>query len=121
MTVIDNSGRLLISVYTVGTAPADASYVVISLSGDLTAERSLAVGASLSLVDGGANSTVTLNTIQDIRTTASPVFAGLTINGNIRTSGYYVQNETTSLWHRIRLRNNPDGDPELFPDDVGIL
>jgi len=44
-----------------GGAPTTATYVVISLDATLTAERSLAVGAGLSLVDGGANAAVTLD------------------------------------------------------------
>ena len=58
-------------------APADATYVVMSLNPTLTNERRLQVGVSLTLADGGANGDVTLNTIQDIRVTATPTFAGL--------------------------------------------
>ncbi len=60
-------------------APSGASYVVMSLDGDLSAERRLQVGNSLSLTDSGANADVTLDAIQDIRTSASPMFAGLGI------------------------------------------
>ena len=41
-------------------APADAPYVVVTLNGDLSAERRLQVGAILSLTDGGANGDITV-------------------------------------------------------------
>ena len=43
-----------------GGAPVGAQYVVMALDGTLTSERVLAVGASLTLVDGGANGNATL-------------------------------------------------------------
>jgi hypothetical protein len=43
-----------------GGAPTGASYVVLGASNGLTAERVLTAGAGLTLVDGGAGSTVTL-------------------------------------------------------------
>lgn len=44
-----------------GGAPADATFVTLSANAGLTAERVLAAGAGLTLVDGGANSNVTLS------------------------------------------------------------
>jgi len=41
-------------------APTDATYVVMSASGDLSAERVLTAGSGISITDGGANSTVTI-------------------------------------------------------------
>lgn len=43
-----------------GGAPADASYVVLGASAGLSAERVLAVGAGLTLTDGGAGGSATL-------------------------------------------------------------
>ena len=43
-----------------GGAPAAASYVVLGTNATLSAERVLAVGSGLDLVDGGAGSTVTV-------------------------------------------------------------
>jgi hypothetical protein len=43
-----------------GGAPTTAQYVVMALDGTLSAERVLAVGATLSLTDGGANGNATL-------------------------------------------------------------
>ena len=42
-------------------APSDADYVVLSLDGDLSNERVLAVGDGLGLTDGGANGNVTID------------------------------------------------------------
>lgn len=44
-----------------GGAPTNAQYVTMALNGTLTAERVLAVGASLALADGGANGNATLS------------------------------------------------------------
>ena len=45
-----------------GGAPVGASYVVISLDGTLSDERTLAAGTGLALSDGGAGGAVTLST-----------------------------------------------------------
>lgn len=83
-----------------GVAPHDAEYVVMSLNANLTAERRLQVGNSLSLVDGGANGDVTLDAIQDIRTTAVPEFAGLGIGTD--EPGQEVEIYSSSPGLRIR-------------------
>jgi hypothetical protein len=44
-----------------GGAPVDAEYVVLALNGTLTNERVLTAGTGISIVDGGAGSTVTLS------------------------------------------------------------
>ena len=48
-----------------GGAPTDASYVVLSLDGDLTDERVLTAGTGITLTDGGAGSTVTVAVDRD--------------------------------------------------------
>jgi hypothetical protein len=59
-------------------APVDASYITLGTDGTLTSERVLTMGTSMAAgTDGGANSTYTINPIQDIRTTATPQFARL--------------------------------------------
>lgn len=45
-----------------GGAPVGASYVTISADATLTAERTIAAGAGITITDGGANSTVTIAT-----------------------------------------------------------
>lgn len=52
-TVLSSSGG--------GGAPTDATYVVMSLNATLTNERTLAVGAELTLTDGGAGLNATLS------------------------------------------------------------
>lgn len=44
-----------------GAAPVNATYIVVSLNGTLTNERTLAAGAGLTSTDGGANGAFTLN------------------------------------------------------------
>lgn len=58
-------------------APTDASYIVIGANATLTAERTLAVGTGLDLVDNGANSTV------EIDLDLSEVAAGGDLGGNM--------------------------------------
>ncbi len=61
-----------------GGAPTGASYVTLATNGTLTSERVL-TGTSNQVVvtDGGAGSTVTLSTPQNIHTSATPQFARL--------------------------------------------
>jgi len=42
-------------------APEDATYLVVSLDGDLSQERVLTAGTGISIVDGGANGAVTIS------------------------------------------------------------
>ena len=65
-----------------GTAPINEAFVTIGNSATLTNERALAVGNSLTLSDGGAGNSVTLDTIQDIRTTANIVFTSATLGSS---------------------------------------
>jgi hypothetical protein len=51
-----------------GGAPTDAQYLVLSLNGSLSAERVLAAGTNIAIVDGGANGNATLN-VPDASTT----------------------------------------------------
>lgn len=44
-------------------APANALYVVLALTGDLSAERLLTAGTGISIVDNGANSTVVVSAL----------------------------------------------------------
>lgn len=42
-------------------APSDATYIVVSLDGDLSAERVLAAGDGIAISDGGANGNITVS------------------------------------------------------------
>lgn len=61
-----NAWRVLVSSAAGGGggAPVNATYVTISNDATLTNERALAVGSNLTLTDGGANSSVTLDLSQ---------------------------------------------------------
>ena len=61
-TNLSMSGTTLNATGGGGGAPTGATYITVSLDGTLTAERTLAVGAALTLTDGGANSTITVGT-----------------------------------------------------------
>ena len=78
---LSTNGSGTLSWTTVG-APVGAQYVVIALDATLTAERVLTGTANqITVTDGGAGGNVTLSTPQDIATSSSPTFAGLTVNG----------------------------------------
>lgn len=76
-----NTTALSFVVFSVaGGAPANADYVTLSLNGTLTNERVLTGTANqITITDGGAGGNVTLSTPQNIATTSSPTFAGLTL------------------------------------------
>lgn len=74
--------------------------------------------------------TIDLGTLVDarfIRKDIGDVFSGVvytfdTIGNNLRfySGKLQVQNETTLLWHTIRIKNADDGGPIIFCDDTGI-
>lgn len=66
---------------TGGNAPSTAQYLTLSADSGLSNERIFTPGTSLSATDNGANNAYDLDTVQDIRTTASPEFNGLKIDG----------------------------------------
>jgi hypothetical protein len=56
-------------------APNDATYLTLSVDGDLTAERVLTAGSGLRIVDAGANGALTLNA-SGVTVTAGNALAG---------------------------------------------
>ena len=71
---------------TGGAAPTNATYVTLSADATLTLERILTGTTNqITVTDAGAGSTVTLSTPQNIHTSASPTFVGLTLSGAIAT------------------------------------
>ncbi|MDX1535339.1 MAG: helix-turn-helix domain-containing protein [Candidatus Spechtbacterales bacterium] len=96
----DGSGNVVCSDDDGGAgsfAPTGAEYVVVSLDGTLTNERALTVNTTnLALTDGGANGNITINTIQDIDTTATPTFATLTLGDDgTPTQGSLILHDNT--------------------------
>lgn len=84
------------TVSTGPNAPPNATFVTQASDATLTAERVL-TGTSnqIILTDGGANSTLTLTTPQNIHTAATPTFASLTLSG--LTSGRATFATTSGL------------------------
>ncbi len=81
-----------------GNAPNDAQYLVLSLDGGLSAERTLSFnGTNFSVVDNGANNSYTVNTAQNINTTATPTFGGLTLTGNLVLNANTIQGTTAII------------------------
>jgi hypothetical protein len=69
-----------------GGAPVGASYLTLSSDGTLTGERVLTAGTNISVSDGGANSTLTINVAN------SPTFSGtVTVQGASLTIGTTTQ------------------------------
>lgn len=60
-THIDRAGMISATATVPPSAQADATFVTMSASSDLAHERVLTAGAGISIVDGGANSTVTIS------------------------------------------------------------
>lgn len=65
----------------ISSAFPQATYLTVSTDASLTNERALTFnGTNFSVTDAGAGSTYTVNTIQNIDTTASPTFRGTTLS-----------------------------------------
>lgn len=60
-----------------GGAPTNATYVVVSLNGTLTAERVITAGTGIALADAGAGGTLTVSASTNLRAGA----LGITIDG----------------------------------------
>ena len=81
-----------------GGASNSAAYLTVGNDGTLTDERAIAVNATnLSFSDGGADSTYTIDTIQDIATSSSPSFSGLTLTGNLGIAANTIQGTTAVI------------------------
>lgn len=91
------------SIEAAAGAPSDATYVTLSANAGLTNERVLAVQtASLSLTDGGANSSVTIGTkafTGDVTTLANS-FATTIVNDAVT----YAKMQNVSVTQRILAR-----------------
>lgn len=94
-----------------GGAPTTSTYVTMTTDGTLTNERTLAVGTGLTLTDGGAGSTVTLDNDTFAITKKKMVYYDDFINGgytwNFQASGTGVSYTTTAT--------NSTAIGEIFP------
>lgn len=81
-----------------GGAPNAAAYLTIGNDATLANERAIAVNTTnLSVTDGGANGSYTINTVQDISTTSSPSFANETLSGDLTLNGGDLTSTTGAL------------------------
>ena len=92
VTVVSQSnGQIVVS--STSAADVSASYVTIGNTGSLPNERALTTGTGLTLIDGGANSTVTLGINNNVVATLSgSVFTGVVsasagLSGSIQQVG----------------------------------
>ncbi len=81
-----------------GGAPNNAAYLTVGNNATLSGERAIAVNATnLNFTDGGANGSYTINTAQNIATTSTPSFAGLTLTGNLSLGTNTIQGTTAAI------------------------
>lgn len=73
-----------------GGAPLDAPYVTLAQNSNLSAERILGVGESLTLTDDGAGANVTLDLASTLR---GRLFAGLRFQTTLVETDYTLQEE----------------------------
>ena len=100
---VDAQGRITSAADGTGGAPADAQYVTLATNGDLTNERVLTAGTNITIDDGGAGSTVTINSTDQYTGTVTSISAGadsgsgtaITSSGTLTFSG--GTNVTTSV------------------------
>jgi hypothetical protein len=76
-----------------------AQFVTLTANASLDNERVLTVDTTkgLSLTDGGAGSTITVGLSQDLRSTASPIFSGLTVTTLTAIAGQMTNANVTTL------------------------
>ncbi|HFC76863.1 MAG TPA: hypothetical protein ENJ27_01395, partial [Candidatus Moranbacteria bacterium] len=103
----DGSGQLQWLTAGAGLgAPIASQYVTLATDTGLDSERVLTGTANqITITDGGANGNVTLSTPQDIATTSSPTFSGITLSGLTAGSAIFTgaggsisQDNTNFFW-----------------------
>jgi len=102
-----------------GAAPSTAQFVTLALDATLTAERVLTGTANqIILVDGGANTTITLSTPQDIHSGASPTFASLSLNDIVNQILFDANGTFTGQLTLMTLTASQTWD---LPDNTGTI
>jgi hypothetical protein len=74
-----------------GSAPADATYLVATLNGNLSNERALAAGTNISITDGGANANMTVATVNN------PTFSASVTTPTLQSSGALTISSGTGI------------------------
>ncbi|MCD6149114.1 hypothetical protein J7J18_07110, partial [bacterium] len=114
--VINSDGSVVCETDDVGGgggAPTNASYVVMSSNGTLSAERVLTAGSGISISDGGANGNVTITNTgittcsacdgRFVNTTGDTMSGDLNMNGHSITKARYVGVEGSYPLGTIRV------------------
>lgn len=104
-----------------GGAGTTEPFITASASGSLAAERVLTGGTGVSIVDGGANSTMTVGIGQDVAPTAAPTFAGLTIpTGNLTITTGNIAVTTGNVSTTVGNISTSAGDISTSDGDIRI-
>ncbi len=78
---VDAQGRITSAADGTEGAPIGAQYVTMGADGDLTNERVLTAGTNISITDGGAGSTVTIDSTDEYEGTVTSVDTGTGLTG----------------------------------------
>jgi hypothetical protein len=103
-------------------APIASAFVTIGNDATLTGERALTmhVNANLTMVDGGANSTVTLDTVQGIKTTSTPQFARLGLGAAADASAQLNVSGRALIYNSARESTFIQGGNETYTGNYNI-
>ena len=118
VTTYDAYGRAT-SVSNVAITAAGVGGVSNSASLTFNSNNGMSFSPSSALLSNSP--TFTVNTPQDVRTTAAPTFAGLTTTGDINTTGgVTVQGSNAAVWIGDRVVGSPSTDSFRISRSSGV-
>jgi len=118
VTTYDAYGRAT-SVSNVAITAAGVGGVSNSASLTFNSNNGMSFSPSSALLSNSP--TFTVNTPQDVRTTAAPTFAGLTTTGDINTTGgVTVQGSNAAVWFGDRVVGSPSTDSFRISRSSGV-
>ena len=94
---VDAQGRLTSAADGTEGAPIGAQYVTMGADGDLTNERVLTAGTNISITDGGAGSTVTIDSTDQYEGTVTSVDTGTGLTGGAITASGTISMADTAV------------------------